>query len=139
MHQQQGGWRGGGLVILLVASCNNNQDKLQPDKQLSSIADLNLYCGIRLFLGTAKCFFDPSHPCINMYILHIAPILFLLYWQGEFVWKSWASLVCNHFPYSHDFNIWCNSDAVMRIRSQSLLGVRGLMRIILSLFCMIIC
>ena len=79
MHQQQGGWRGGGLVILLVASCNNNQDKLWPDKPLSSIADLNLYCGIRLFLGTAKCFFDPSHPCINMYILHIAPILFLLY------------------------------------------------------------
>lgn len=73
------GGGGGGLVILLVASCNNNQDKLRPDKPLSSIAELNLYSGIRLFLGTAKCFFDPSHPCINMYILHIAPILFLLY------------------------------------------------------------
>ena len=67
---------GGGLVILLVASCNNNQDKLRPDEPLSSIADLNLYSGIRSFLGTAKCFFDPSHPYINMYILHTAPYFF---------------------------------------------------------------
>ena len=72
------GGGGGGLVILLVASCNNNQDKLRPDKPLSSIADLNLYSGIRLFLGTAKCFFDPSHPYINMYILHTAPCTFFI-------------------------------------------------------------
>ena len=72
------GGGGGGLVILLVASCNNNQDKLRPDKPLSSIADLNLYSGIRSFLGTAKCFFDPSHPYINMYILHTAPYFFIV-------------------------------------------------------------
>ena len=96
MHQQQGG--GGGLVILLVASCNNNQDKLRPDEPLSSIADLNLYSGIRLFLGTAKCFFDPSHPYINMYILHTAPYTFFIVLTRRVCLKIMSFFSLQSFP-----------------------------------------
>ena len=92
------GGGGGGLVILLVASCNNNQDKLQPDKPLSSIADLNLYSGIRLFLGTAKCFFDPSHPYINMYILHTAPYTFFIVLTRRICLKIMSFFSLQSFP-----------------------------------------
>ena len=98
MHQQQGGGRGRGLVILLVASCNNNQDKLQPDEPLSSIADLNLYSGIRSFLGTAKCFFDPSHPYINMYILHTAPYTFFIVLTRRICLKIMSFFSLQSFP-----------------------------------------
>ena len=98
MHQQQGGGRGRGLVILLVASCNNNQDKLRPDEPLSSIADLNLYSGIRSFLGTAKCFFDPSHPYINMYILHTAPYTFFIVLTRRICLKIMSFFSLQSFP-----------------------------------------
>ena len=39
---------------------------------------------------------------------------FLMFWKGEFVPQSRASLVCDHFPYPHDCTLWFWGDIVGR-------------------------
>ena len=41
-------------------------------------------------------------------------INFLRCWKGEFVEKSEAALIGDHFLYSHDLNVWFRADIVRR-------------------------
>ena len=50
-------------------------------------------------------------PNISMQFLHTCH---LRWWQGEYVKQSRASLVGDHFPYSHDLIMWFRSDIVGR-------------------------
>ena len=58
--------------------------------------------------------FNPLHLNISMHILHIVLHTILSCWQGEFVEQSRASLVVDHFPYSHNLNVWFRGDIVRR-------------------------
>ena len=44
----------------------------------------------------------------------LLPRHFRGFWQGEFVQQSGASLVSDHFLYSHDLNVWFKDDVVRR-------------------------
>ena len=55
--------------------------------------------------------YTPTSPCIFTVLFSIP---FLKYWQGEFVQQSRASLVCDHFLYSCDGNVWFRGDIVRR-------------------------
>ena len=70
---------------------------------------------------------------VTLYTLTSVCIFFLLFsiyflrkCHRELVQKSRASLVGDHFPYSHELPVWINSDTVGEIRSQSLSGIKGL-------------
>ena len=53
----------------------------------------------------------PTSVCIFSILLFMH---FLRCWQGEFVWQSRASLVGDHFLYSHDLNVCFRGDIVRR-------------------------
>ena len=50
---------------------------------------------VTLYTLTSVCIFS------ILFSIH-----FLWYWQGEFVYQSRASLVGDHFLYSHDLDVW---------------------------------
>lgn len=56
-------------------------------------------------------FYTPTSVCVFclLWSLH-----FLWYWQGEFVEKSRASSIGDHFQYSYDLNGWFRSNTVPR-------------------------
>ena len=69
---------------------------------------------------------------MTLYILTlecILPILFSIYllrsWQGEFVQQSRASLVGDHFLYSHDLSNWFKDKIVRRNWIAVILRVKG--------------
>ena len=57
---------------------------------------------------------DPLHPNISMHILYTDLYTFLWNWQEEFISQSRASLVGDHFLYSHDLYVWFRGDIVRR-------------------------
>ena len=58
---------------------------------------------LTLYTLTSLCIFS------TLFSIH-----FLRCWQGEFVSQSRASLVCDHFFYSHDLNVWFQGETVRR-------------------------
>lgn len=67
--------------------------------------------------------FNLLHHDINMYFLHTAPIHFLPFWQGEFVWQSQVSSAGIHFATTliSDWAIMLRG----AIKSLSLSGLKG--------------
>ena len=61
------------------------------------------YCILTLYSITSVCIFS------ILLSRH-----FLRLWQGEFVQQSRASLVGDHFLYSHDLDVWFRADVVWR-------------------------
>ena len=56
----------------------------------------------KIVYGSAKTL-NPLHPNIDQYAYSpYFPYTFLRFWKGECVEQSLASLVVDHFPYSHD-------------------------------------
>ena len=55
--------------------------------------------------------YTPTSACIFSILFFIH---FLRCWQGDFVHQSKASLVGDHFLYSHDLNMWFRADIVGR-------------------------
>ena len=58
---------------------------------------------------------------ITLYTLTLESIFFIPFsinflrcWKGEFVEKSEAALIGDHFLYSHDLNVWFRGDIVRR-------------------------
>ena len=68
-----------------------------------------------LFLGLQQklllTLYTLKSVCIFSILLFIH---FLRYRQGEFVYQSKASVVSDHFLYSHDLNVWLRDDNVRR-------------------------
>ena len=59
-------------------------------------------------------FLNSLHPNISIHILHTVFYTFPKVLKGEFVYRSKASFVGDHFLYSHDLNVQCRGDIMGR-------------------------
>lgn len=73
--------------------------------------------------------FNPFYPSVCMFFV-LFSIHFLTNLQGDFVQKSRASLFGNYFLYSRDLNVLPRDYIVGKIRSLSLLGLKGSQKMI---------
>ena len=68
--------------------------------------------------------FNPLYLNISMHILHTVLNTFLKVLKRRICLTVKSSLVVDHFPYSHDLNVWIQGDIVER--NYVLVSLRGL-------------
>ena len=66
-------------------------------------------CAHRYFNPCSFFLLSSLHPKIRKLILHSVLHTFPVVLSGRICLTIWASLLGDHFPYSHDLNVWFNS------------------------------